>query len=124
MKITMSRTEVLKVLEMEDVVTDICKALGKAPVENSMKDSMQLLYSIYDSFKASNKAQKAVKIHINFKSRENFLWIEINEQFMVEYMEIYYSYIKEVITPAVAIFKSTKKLIEKQKELAEKYNNF
>lgn len=124
MKITMSRREVLKTLEMEDVITDVCKALGKAPVENSMKDSMQLLYTIYDAFKSSNKAQRAVKFNINFKSKENFLWIEINPEYVIEYMELYYSYIKELITPGIAIIKATKKLIEKNKLLCSKYNNF
>lgn len=124
MKITMSRREVLKVLEMEDVATDICKALNKPVPQSSLKDSIQMLYDLYDTFKASNDAQRAVKFSINFKNKENFLWIEINEQFMVEYMELYYGFIKELIEPSIAIIKSTKKLIEKNKLLCSKYNNF
>ena len=124
MKITISRNELLKTLEMEDVMNDVCMVLGKVPSKNSMKDSIQMLYDLYDTFKSSNDAQRAVKFSINFKSKENFLWIEINPEYVIEYMEIYYSYIKELITPAVAIIKATKKLIEKNKILYSKYNNF
>lgn len=124
MKITMTRDELLKVLEMEDITTDICKALNKPVPQSSLKDSMQMIYDLYDSLKASNRSNNAVKFHINFKSRENFLWIEINPDFIIDYMDLYYSYIKELITPGIAIIKATKKLIEKNKLLCSKYNNF
>lgn len=124
MKITMTRDELLKVLEMEDVATDICKALNKPVPQSSLKDSMQMIYDLYDSLKASNRANNAVKFHINFASRENFLWIEINPNFIMDYLDLYYGYIKELITPAIAIIKATKKLIEKDRKLSEKYNNF
>lgn len=124
MKITMSRKELVKVLEMEDVANDIGKALGKPVQERTFKDSVNIIYDLYDMFKESNKLQKVVRFNINFKSKENFLWIEINPEYVIEYMELYYSYIKELITPAVAIIKATKSLIEKQKQLLEKYNNF
>lgn len=124
MKITMSRKELVKVLEMEDVANDIGKALGKPVQERTFKDSVNIIYDLYDMFKESNKLQKVVRFNINFKSKENFLWIEINEQFIIEYMEIYYGFIKELIEPSIAIFKATKKLIEKNKILYSKYNNF
>lgn len=123
MKITLSRNEVLKVLEIEDINDDIRRAIGKPVEKNSIKDTMQIMYNLYDTFKETNRIQHAIKFNINFKSRDNFLWIEINPIFMIDYLELYYSYVKEIISPTIAIFKATRKLIEKQKQLVENYNN-
>ena len=105
-----------------DVYNDVAKVLGLQPMpEIKIKDSIKIIYNVYEKLKVVNQHQTAVHFHINFKSKENFLWIEINEQYFTAFMELYYSYIKELVSPLVAIVKATQKFIQKANDLDTKF---
>jgi hypothetical protein len=117
MKMVFAKEELTMVKEVAEIISSMQLEFVKAILEEDEEFDLEVKdYSFIDLLLGVKSKVFSAKL-----SLKGELTIEINPEFTVDFMTVYGKALKDVMPPAVALFKAVMSVQEKGYELAEKW---